>query len=815
MLISYKWLFTYLPGLDAFTYAQIAQALTESLAEVEGFRETGKGISKIMVGEVTATEPHPTHKKLKVCTVSNGKNETTIICGANNVAAGQKVAVCLPGGSVLNAKQALGSQESVKIEARQIGTITSNGMICSAKELGLSEDHEGILVLEPEAKLGTDLTELLQDVIFEIENKSLSHRPDCFSHFGIVRELSAILKLNIQLNSHDVPIIPSTNLPISVQVKVNQDLCSRFTALVIKDVKVKSSPLWLQFRLSSVGVRPINNIVDITNFVMLDQGQPMHAFDYDLVENNKLIVRKAHAGEKIKALDAKEYELENDMVVVGDSKQAESIAGIMGGEATEINLKTKNVILEAATWDMYNIRRTSRKLSIRTEASTRFEKGQDPENTVTGIKRATELILDVCGGEIASEISDFYPEPRKPRELGLEIAMVKRFLGLDLNKNDIISHLESLGLVHLSSEKLSPNEMQQNIERFEIPTFRPDLKIPQDLLEEIARLHGYDGIPVTLPKRDLQPVTANPVSLLSRRIKALLTSLGLDESMTYSFVGSELYEMLGLDIKNCLAISNPLSPELGFIRNTLVPSLISKVNFNAGSFDHFGLFEINRATEREIDPETTLHRQPLKLAILIYQNSSGELYSRIKGVADQLLENLEIPATYSELPRNSKDSPLLPLMHPGRSAQIRSNEANLGVIGELHPSILHKMELKAARIAVCELDFTQLLENYHADPEYHKLSDFQEVFRDLSIWFSNKVKYADVMKQLAAIKSEIIKEIVLTGTYESAKGGEKLSYTFRISLQSGSKTLTENEINQAVEQATTVLTKAGGELRKS
>ncbi|MCA9383815.1 phenylalanine--tRNA ligase subunit beta, partial [Candidatus Dojkabacteria bacterium] len=456
MYISFKWLEKYLPNLNQFTNEDIAQGLTNALAEVEEFFEVRGELVNIYAGEVTKVEQHPKSDKLSVCEVNLGNKTNTIICGAPNVKEGIKVAVCLPGGKVFNPKE---PGEVLEIAEREVAGVLSKGMICSPKELGISDEHTGIMVLEDDINIGTDIRELLIDIIFEIENKSISHRSDCFSHIGIAKELAAILETDfVQPHLDEGPLGSNPELELNLDIKVSEEFCRRFTAIIIKDLVVKPSPLWIQARLSAVGVRPINNIVDVTNFIMLDKGQPLHAYDYDKLEDHTLIVRKAKEKEKVKTLDDQEHTLTNEMVVVADKNGVEDIAGIMGGHGSQITNDTTTIVLEAANWNMFNIRKTSRTLHIRTEASTRFEKGLDPNFTEIGLVSATKLLIDLTDAEIASDVIDVYPTPREEKQVKLDTNLVQRFLGIDLTKQETIALLERLHIEKYEPENSSETD---------------------------------------------------------------------------------------------------------------------------------------------------------------------------------------------------------------------------------------------------------------------------------------------------------------------------------------------------------------------
>jgi phenylalanyl-tRNA synthetase beta chain len=797
MYISHSWLKKYLPEIDALSPDTIANSLTGTLAEVEKYFFVREKLSKIICGEVVDKEKLAGSSKLSLCKVDIGTSINTIICAAPNVDKGQKVAVCLPGGQVYDA-HSKNPDDTMLIEERAMMGITSQGMICSPKELNLTDEHEGILVLEPELKVGTDLIPILQDTIYEIENKSLNHRPDCFCHMGIARELSAILNINF-VEAKAEPILAYTdNKPLKVEIKVDETLCPRFTAVALNEMSIQPSPLWLQSKLTAIGMRPVNNVVDITNYVMFDVGQPLHAYDYDKLQGHKLVVRQAKDNEELKALNAKNYSLTKEMVVVADEDNIQDLAGIMGGSDSEVTESTKTIVLEAANFNMYNIRRTSRQLGLRSEASTRFEKGQDPNNASLGIKSAIELILDVTNSEITSELIDIYPNPKYPKTITFDFVNVKRFLGLDLSKQEIISIFERLKLSISEQDKA---QMGESIS-LTIPTYRSDLNISNDLLEEIARLYGYSKMQGTLPSRDLTAPKINPISRLSRRINTHLINLGINEVLSYSFVDPEFYKSLNLNIKKCVEIQNPTSPELSLVRNTLIPSLISIAQLNAKNHDQFDIFEINRVVQKELNDEK-IPNQPRRIAILNYDRKADSSYLKTKGVLESLLAELSIKAEFRDINPNKF---LAPLLHKHRSSAIYINNSLLGVIAELSPKLQKQVNL-SGRISFFEIDFDLLLANYKVEKSYARLSVYPEVHRDLSFWIDDSINYQEFTKIIAEQNSALIKNITLLDVFNDPNKVGKKSITIGLDLQSPEKTLTDSEIDSVINTVVEALVK--------
>jgi phenylalanyl-tRNA synthetase beta chain len=796
MYISHSWLKKYLPNIDDLTPDTISEALTGTLAEVEKYELVRDKLTKVFCGEIVEVDKMENSNKLTICKVDIGDTINTIICGAPNVKKGLKVAVCLPGGTVYNAHSKI-ENDIFTIEEKPMLGVTSQGMICSPKELGLYDNHDIIIELESELKVGTDLVPLLKDVVYEIENKSLNHRPDCFSHLGIARELSAILNINLTESKAEPILAYTNNLPISIDVKVEDQFCPRFMGLTLSDVVIKQSPLWLQSLLTAIGMRPINNVVDITNYIMFDKGQPMHAYDYDKISGHKLIIRQAKEGEMLHALNDKKYKLNKDMVVVADDTKIQDLAGIMGGKDSEVSDSTTKVVLEAANFNMYNIRRTSRELGLRSEASTRYEKGQDPNNCSVALKSAIELLLDLTNSEIASELIDIYSSPRNEKLITFDTLNVKRFLGIELSKSEIINIFTQLQL-----GVTSPNEAGTEIE-VTIPTFRNDLNIQNDLLEEIARIYGYARIIPTLPKRDLAAVNSNSISVLSRRINNHLVNIGVDEVLSYSFVNPVFYEKLGLNTKKCLQIQNPISPELSLFRTSIVPSLLSITQLNSKKYDAINIFEINRIVEKELDKEG-IHNQPRRVAVLNYDKNSQGLFLNTKGILESLLEELSIRVEYKKI--DNKDLTLYPITHKYRSAGIYAGDMLIGIIGEISPKTMNALSLKG-NISFFELDFDQILVLYRKLKNYSHLSIYPEVYRDLSYWVETKVQYSEFIDAINSINSSLIKSVNLVDVFVDVTNADRKGITFSLVIQSQEKTLSEDEINKLIDEITSKIKK--------
>ncbi|MBN1331642.1 phenylalanine--tRNA ligase subunit beta [Candidatus Dojkabacteria bacterium] len=820
MLISLNWLQQYLPTIDQVDANMVAEELSNSIAEVERVTRVGEGVNSIVVGEIVSAEPHPKNDKLQICQVKINSNTTKQIIhgGGEKVQAGDKVPVCLPGGSILDPAGEFGSQKSLQITEKEIDGINSQGVLCSIKELGLVDEHKQVMILDPEEQLGKSLDEYLKDSILEIENKALTHRPDTFSHLGIARELSTILNLKLE-ESHELQeniTQTAEGLSLAVEYKVKQDFCPRFTALCIKDVQIKPSPFWMQARLAVTGIRPLNNIIDTTNYMAADIGQPAHAFDYDKLAGSKIVIRMAKDAGEIKALDGKNYKLKSSHIVLADNKGAIGIPGIMGGERTEIENSTKNVTLVVENWNMFEIRRTSRDLGLRTEASLRFEKGLDPTRLTECLKVGANTIIDIAGGEIASQIVDLYPNPENPVEILFDLNTVAKILGIDITKEEIISTLENLQIEVIGDEMIEENNLSQvdqsNKIRLIIPSFRRDLKIEEDIVEEIARIHGFHNMPKTLPTRDLTPSHHNSKRLFIRKLKNLLSGYGIDEMYSYTMIGEEIINKSNLEIKDFLKITNPLSPELQYLRHSISPSLVEKIKLNLKNHcDNFALFEISRVIDKYSKNDEKLPNQPFRLGIAVYSQTK-DTFKQTKGILDQLADDLGI-SIKTELLKDLTVFKLEKFSHPMQSGVIFLDSKPIGLFGNIHPSAKNNWGIDG-NLSILEFEIDGLL-NTSKEPEYKDPSDFPAVYRDLSFFVPERTETGLIIGTIKELALDILETVEISDIYEDIKGKNEKSITLSLVLRSSTETLDQKGVEQAISTITKTLeTKHKAKLRK-
>ena len=820
MYISLNWLQQYLPTIDQVDASMVAEELSNSIAEVEQIIKVGEGVNNIVVGEVITAEPHPKNDKLQVCQVKVGQNLTKQVIhgGGLKVKVGDKVPVCLPGGSILNWKDKFGEQTSVQITEKTVDGVESQGVMCSIKELGLVDEHKQVMLLDSSEQVGKSLDEYLKDTVLEIENKSLGHRPDTLSHLGIARELAAILNLKLEVNHdmHENITQTAEELPFKVEYKVKNELCPRFTALTVGGVEVKPSPFWMQSRLAIVGMRPLNNIIDTTNYMAADIGQPAHAFDYDKLVGHKIIVRMAKDAEALDAIDGKVYKMKSSHIILGDGEGAVGIPGIMGGKRTEISDETRNVTLVVENWNMYEVRRTSRDLGLRTEASMRFEKGLDPTRLTDWLKIGVNTIIDIAGGEISSQLIDIYPEPETQKEILFDLNSVSKILGVDISKEEIIDTLENLQIEVIGDEKIEENALNQidqsNKIKLIIPSFRRDLNIEEDIVEEVARIHEFQNFPKTLPTRDLTPSKLNIKRQTIRKIKALLAGYGVNEIYSYTMIGDEIINKSNLSDKDFIKVKNPLSPELSFLKHSITPSIVEKVTLNLKNhYDNFALFEISRIIDKHSKNDEKLPNQPFRLGLTYYSSSSSS-FEYVKGMLDQLMDDLKLKMTIETL-EDAKVFNLEKLFHPVQSGVIKVDGEVVGLVGNIHPVAKHNWAL-GGNLALLELEIDSFLDRVEV-AKYENPSDYPAVYRDMSFFIPLKTQIQDVLNRIKSLELDILEDLKVSDIYQSDKKKGEKSITISLVLRSKEGTLEQKKVKETTGKIVKILEgKLKAKLRK-
>lgn len=781
MKVSLKWLRDYVNIPSPLK--DLAGKLTMAGLEVKSIEATGQNWEKIVVGQVTELKAHPNADHLQLVTVNVGQELFTVVSGAFNLKVGDKVPFAYVGAQLIDGH----TGQTVQLKPAKIRGVSSHGMVCSEKELGLSEDHSGIMVLPPDAPVGIPLADFLGDAILELE--VTSNRPDCLCVLGIAREVGALVKERVrppQVKYGE----PGPNIQQLATVDIaDPDLCPRYTASLVLEVRVAPSPSWMQQRLLSCGMRPINNIVDATNYVMLEYGQPLHAFDLPQIRGRKIIVRRAKPGEKIATLDGMERTLTADMLAIADIQGAIAIAGVMGGAGSEVTESTTSVLLESANFQPVSIRRTSQSLRLRTEASLRFERGLSSELPPLALQRATQLIIELAGGKAAKGIIDVYPGKRETKPVLLSTSQVRNLLGMELSQEQIAETLTSLGFdCHREGDSRI---------WVAVPYWRSDVSQVADIVEEIARITGYDKIPTTMLSSPLPRQQPDPALTLREKVRDILASCGLQEIITYSLTSQEKLRRIApsahLSNSFLLRVANPMSSEQEYLRHSLLPGILSTLSANQKHEDSgIRLFEIGKIylpQEKDLPEEKEIVAGVLSGPRLdtSWCGEKGWLgFYDAKGIVETLLQRLGVEAEFEP----GKDEAL----HPGRTASIAVKGLKIGIAGELHPRIVESFDLLPQPVALFELELERLLAFVVEKSKYRPLSRFPSSRRDLAIVIDSKVPARKVQDIISSLP--LVNQVTLFDLYtgEQIAAGKK-SLAFRIVYQSPTHTLTEEEVN--------------------
>lgn len=783
MIVTQNWLKEFIPC--DFSSEQLAHRLTMVGLEVEGLEEIGAGLDSVIVAELLSVERHPDAERLTVCQVNNGSETFQVVCGATNHRQGDLIALATVG-SVLPG--------DFKIKKSKIRGQESCGMLCSEKELGLAEDSEGIMILPTGLPLGVPVfTALgLKDVRYEIG--LTPNRPDCLSVFGVAREVGAMVGQYPQLPQIELAEADGKTADhTSVTIEAPQ-LCPRYDARMIRGVKIGPSPSWLVQRLEAVGMRSINNVVDVTNYVLMELGHPLHAFDFNLLRGGRIIVKSAKDGERFTTLDNQERQLTADDLVICDAEGPVALAGIMGGLNSEIQDDTTDVLLESAYFNPNTIRRTSKRLGIHSESSHRFERGADIDMVPTALDRAAQLIVATAGGSLCRESIDCYPTLIDPKLVQVATSRTNAVLGLELTTAQITGHLQSIGLqiVKQSADELTVH----------VPLFRPDLEREIDLIEEVARLNGYDNIPTTMPSSEMTCQLPTAHQRLQTLTRDLLVAQGLSEVLNYSFISPTAFDRLGLaetdPRRHYVGILNPLTEEQSIMRTTLVPSLLETVSRNLAyrSLD-LQLFELRPVFVSAGEDQGS---EPLHLAValtgdrdpLSWTGKSAKVdFYDLKGLAEQLLSAMGIVDLQWLTDAGE------PFMHPGKSARIMTGGQQLGVVGEVHPATLQQFDLTQP-VLLLNLDMERLLEHFAPESHFTPISRFPDAYRDSAVLVDADLAMDAIMDVIQNSKAKFAEGVTLFDVY-AGKGipeGKK-SIAFRVKYRSTEKTFTDEEINKA------------------
>ncbi len=789
---------------------ELARRLTMAGTEVSEVAAIG-GWKSCYVGLVTGVEGHPNADRLTLCAVDLGGETARVVCGAPNVAQGQKIAFAKVGAELFNTHS--GKVEALK--AARIRGVVSEGMVCSELELGLGDDHEGILVLSEDAPVGMSLSDYLGDQILDLD--VTPNRPDCLSMLGVAREAAALTGEMVREPDAYYPEEgDAVDSLVSVEVH-DPDLCPRYTASLVSGVAVGPSPRWLQDRLTKAGLRPINNVVDVTNYVMLEYNQPLHAFDFDTLKGKTVVVRRARAGETLTTLDGVQRRLSPSMLVIADAQDPVGLAGIIGGGNTEMTEGTTAVLLESANFDPVNNRRTSQGLKLTTEASIRFEKGLRPDLAPLALRRATRLIQEVAGGAVAKGIVDIFPgrDTFTPPVVTLTAARLRKVLGVDLPPGRVEETLLSLGF---AVQREPSNGREWAALHATVPYWRSDIEVEDDLVEEVARLVGYDEIPTRALSTSIPLSQPQPLRELRERIKDHLAGCGLQEVINYPLTNLEELEKVRSSTDGAVVrVANPMSSQQECLRPTIVASVLSTLASNRPHLQGpVSVFEAGRvflprqgALPEEREMVVGALSGPRAEPHWMSDGNVLDFYDA-KGVVERLLEDLGISASY-EKGEGGQD----PVLHPARSATICAGDAVLGRVGELHPGVADSFGLGDTPVALFELDVERILE---ALPEqgrrYEAVGRFPSAIRDVSVLVDAGVPADRVQEAIA--RHPLVAGVVLFDVYSGenlAPGKRSLAY--HIHFQAPDRTLTSEEVSRALKRVVGSLAReVGGELRE-
>lgn len=797
MKVSLSWLRDYV-SIEK-TANELADALTMAGLEVDAISDRYEYLDTVLVGKITAVTPHPRADKLTLCQVDAGSRLLSVVCGAPNVERDMLAPVALPGtvladGSVL--------KESV------IRGEASEGMLCSEKELGLGTDSSGLMVLDPSLVVGEKLAPALKlsDTVLEFD--LTPNRPDCLSIIGVAREIAAIQKTALKYPEiASVETVDAIADRTSVTIEA-PDHCPRYAAKLLTDIRVADSPFWLQDRLLSVGLRPINNIVDITNFVMIELGQPLHAFDFDRLAENRIVVRTSRQGETFTTLDGKERPLSDEMLMICDGRQPVGIAGVMGGLNSEIEHDTTAVLLESACFDPVSIRKTSKKLGLSTDASYRFERGVDPLGTVTAADRAAHLMAELGKAKLIGGVIDEHPGKSAPKKIQLNVADTNRVLGTRLGQEDIASLLTSIEF----------DVTQQPDESLSVvpPSYRVDVHRPEDLMEEIARLSGYNNILTTFPFIQADHRVYSKRLSLKNRSKNLMTGFGFTEVVTYSFIHELSCDRMGVaeqdPRRNMVRILNPLTEDQAVMRTSLVPGLLATMHRNlALQIKNLRLFELGKIfihtgsenLPEEIEMLAGLWTGSRCDASWHAPETACDFYD-IKGVVEALLEALNI----ENIRFTALKEPNLSYTKPGKSARIFSGNVRLGVVGELSSEVMKNYDLKQTGF-LFELNLEALLP-LMPDLKYSKpIPKYPSVSRDVTIIVNESVETNTILERVRASKETLVEDIHLFDVFQGDPiPADQKSISFRITYRSPTETLLDETVNRLHKDMTLKLVEA-------
>ena len=805
MNTSLSWIKAYVPDLDV-TVQEYTDAMTLSGSKVEGYEVLDADLEKIVIGQIEKIEKHPDADKLIICQVNVGNEVVQIVTGAPNVKEGDKVPVVLDGGRVAGGHDGKKTPGGVKIKKGKLRGVESFGMMCSIEELGSTKDmypespEYGIYIFDEDAKVGESAIEALglHDVVFEYE--ITSNRVDCFSVIGLAREAAAtfgkkfcppvVKETGNEEDAHDY---------IKVTVE-NEELCPRYCARVVKNIKIAPSPKWMQRRLASVGIRPINNLVDITNYVMEEFGQPMHAYDLDTITGHEIIVKTAGKGDKFVTLDGQEREVDDTVLMICDGEKPVGLAGIMGGENSMITDNVKTVLFEAACFDGVNIRLSSKKVGLRTDASGKFEKGLDPNNAKAAIDRACQLIEELGAGEVVGGTVDVYPKKKEPVRLAFEPEKINALLGTDISKEQMLGYFEKIDL-----------EYDADAQEIIVPTFRQDLLRTADLAEEVARFYGYDNIPTTLPTGEATTGKLSFKLRVEEVARDIAEFCGFSQGMTYSFESPKVFDKLLIpedsDLRKAVQISNPLGEDYSIMRTISLNGMLTSLatNYNRRN-KNVRLYELGNIYLPKQLPLTQLPEERMQFTLGMY--GEGDFFD-MKGVVEEFFDKIGMHKKETYEPNSGK-----PYLHPGRQANVVYDGVVVGYIGEVHPTVAKTYGI-GTRAYVAVIDMPKIVELATFDRKYQGLAKYPAVTRDISMVMPKEILVGQVEEIIEDKGGVYLESYELFDIYEGEqikKGFKSVAYS--IVFRAKDKTLEEADVTVSMNRILKALEELGIELRQ-
>ena len=807
-----SWIKAYVPELQC-TEQEYMDAMTMSGTKVEGYEKFDKNLDKIIVGKIEKIEKHPDADKLVVCQVAIDEKGTTtqIVTGASNVKEGQKVPVVLDGGRVAGGHDGKIAEGGIKIKKGKLRGVESNGMMCSIGELGSSTEfypdaaEDGIYILSdnPEYKdapVGSDAIALLglRDANFEYE--VTSNRVDCFGVLGIAREAAATFrKPFVPPVVKEVGNQEKTEDYISVDIQ-NPELCSRYVARVVKNIKLAPSPEWMQRRLAASGIRPINNIVDITNYVMEEYAQPMHAYDLDTIADHKIVVKTAKKGDVFQTLDGQDRELDDTILTICDGEKAVGLAGIMGGENSKITDDVKTMLFEAACFDGTNIRLSGKKLGLRTDAQAKFEKGLDPNNTMEAMNRACQLIEELGAGEVVGGCVDVYPVKKEPVTVGYDVDKINALLGIKATEEEMCQYWSMVDLV--------PDKVTKTVF---VPTWRQDILRLADLAEEVARFYGYDKIPTTLPKGEATQGGVSYETTIQNILRTVVEQFGFSEGMTYSFESPKVFDKLLIPadgkLRQAIEISNPLGVDYSMMRTSPLNGMLSSLstNYNHRNKD-VRLYEVANVYLPKALPLTELPDERMQLCLGMY--GEGDFFD-MKGCVEEMIDKLGIRQVVTYVPADDR-----PYLHPGRHADVVINDEIVGYLGEIHPEVADNYNL-GTKTYVAVMDVDLLAKYADFDVKYEGVAKFPAVTRDISLVMKKTVLAGQVEEVIRDNGGKLLEDYHLFDIYEGENvAADEKTLAYSIRFRAKDRTLEDKDVTTVMDKILKKLESLGVSLRQ-